>query len=87
MGRPQEFFGAGMWSENATSAHHPPVFVLEERHADWTRWIELHRYPTREIAEEHLERLVEAGGGPGRGTGREAPDRGRRPDPRLTSGE
>ncbi|HEX2425283.1 MAG TPA: hypothetical protein VHM47_05305 [Actinomycetota bacterium] len=61
MGRPQEFFGAGMWSENATSAHHPPVFVLEERHADWTRWIELHRYPTREIAEEHLERLVEAG--------------------------
>jgi hypothetical protein len=63
------------------------VCVLEHRHPDGTRWIPIHRYPTREIAEEHLERLVEAGGGPGRGTGREAPDRGRRPDPRLTSGE
>jgi hypothetical protein len=63
------------------------VCVLEHRHPDGTRWIPTHRYPTREIAEEHLERLVEAGGGPGRGTGREAPDRGRRPDPRLTSGE
>jgi hypothetical protein len=62
MGRPQEFFGAGMWSENATSAHRPPVFVLEERHADGTRWIELHRYPTKGEARAALDVAVADGG-------------------------
>jgi hypothetical protein len=37
------------------------VYVLEHRHPDATRWNPIHRYATREIAEEHLERLVEAG--------------------------
>lgn len=62
MGRPQEFFGAGMWSENATSTHHAPVFVLEERHADGTRWIELHRYPTKDEAGAALDAVVADGG-------------------------
>jgi hypothetical protein len=61
MGRPQEFFGAEMWSENATSAHHPPVFVLEERHADGTRWIELHRYPTKDEAGAALDAVIADG--------------------------
>ena len=37
------------------------MFVLQRRHADGRRWIELHRYPMRSDAQDALDRLVASG--------------------------
>jgi hypothetical protein len=55
---PQEFYGAGMWSENAVRAASHHAFALEERHADGRRWIELKRFPTKGDARAAMEALI-----------------------------
>jgi hypothetical protein len=37
------------------------VWCVDRRHPDGERWVELQRHPSREAAEDGLERLVEAG--------------------------
>ncbi|MGZ4130123.1 MAG: hypothetical protein ACXVPR_04785 [Actinomycetota bacterium] len=58
---PQQLWGGGMWSENSVRARRRHVFVLEERHADGKRWIELHRYPTKDEARAALHELIADG--------------------------
>ena len=62
LGNPaQELFGVGLGIENAEPSREPPMFVLQRRHADERRWIELHRYPLRSDAQDALDRLVASG--------------------------
>jgi hypothetical protein len=59
---PQQLWGVGMLSENSVRARRRHVFVLEERHADGVRWLELHRYPTKDEARTALDKIVADGG-------------------------
>jgi hypothetical protein len=37
------------------------IWCVDRRHEDGERWVEVQRHPSREAAEEGLQRLVQAG--------------------------
>jgi len=59
---PQQLFGAGLGIENAERVRVAPAVLLERRHADGHRWVQIRRFPARADAEASLEELVRKGG-------------------------
>ncbi len=36
-------------------------FAVEERHADGHRWLELHRFPSKQVARDWIDAVIAAG--------------------------
>jgi hypothetical protein len=48
----------------AEGGEHPgeeDLWLLERRHQDHEHWVEIQRFPSKELAEMRLERLVDSG--------------------------
>lgn len=60
--RPEEVFGAGLWSEQAAKAKpRRRAFVLQRRHEDRTGWVTIRSFPSKSEAQSALDALVEDG--------------------------
>jgi hypothetical protein len=63
--RPEELFGAGLWSEQAAKARRQRSgFVLQRRHKDRTSWVTIQSFASKSEAESALDALVEDGKDP-----------------------
>lgn len=65
MSDPQQLWGVGIGTSAAARAGDRATFVLERRHEDGHRWVELHRYTVRSDAESALSALIEGGAAAG----------------------
>lgn len=60
--RPEEVFGAGLWSEQAAKAKpRRRAFVLQRRHEDRTGWVTIRSFASKSEAQSALDALVEDG--------------------------
>jgi hypothetical protein len=60
--RPEELFGAGLWSEQAANAmRQRSGFVLQRRHKDRISWVTIRSYSSKSEAQSALDALVEDG--------------------------
>jgi hypothetical protein len=60
--RPEELFGAGLWSEQAAKAmRRRRGFVLQRRHEDRTGWVTIRSFASKSEAQSALDALVEDG--------------------------